>query len=163
MSNILRYCADLPTRTYEAGEVILSEGGSNQSLFILIAGTVEILKEDLQLNIVSQPGAFFGEISVLLDTPHMATVRAMNRVRMYVAEDGASFLAARPELALGVARLVARRLRQMTTYLADLKHQFEDHEGHLGIVDEVLESLLHDHPEDQTVTPGSDREYEPNL
>jgi len=163
MPNTLSYCNDLPETTFEAGEVILSEGGSNKSLLVLIDGTVEILKENLELNIVSQPGAFFGEISVLLDTPHMATVRAMDRVRMYVAEDGAAFLAARPELALGVARLVARRLRQVTTYLADLKRQFEDQEGHLGIVDEVLESLLHDHPEDQTVTPGSDREYEPNI
>jgi len=163
MSNILIHCADLPQKTFEPGEAIVSEGGSDKRLYILIDGTVEVLKEDLHLNLVSQPGAFFGEITVLLGTPHVATVRAVDKARLHVIEDGDAFLAARPELTLGVARLVARRLRQVTTYLADLKEQFEDHQGHLGMVDEVLASLVHDHPEDQTVTPGSDREYEPNI
>jgi CRP/FNR family cyclic AMP-dependent transcriptional regulator len=163
MSDILIHCTDLPEQTFEAREPIVTEGGSDKRLFILIEGTVEVLKEGLHLNMVSQPGAFFGEITVLLDTPHLATVRAVDRSRLYVIEDGEAFLAARPELALGMARLVARRLRQVTTYLTDLKQQFQDHEGHLGMVDEVLASLLHDHPEDQTVMPGSDREYEPNI
>ena len=36
-----------------------------------------------------------------------------------------------------------QRLQVMTTYLADLKHQYADHEGGLGMVDVVLGSLMH--------------------
>ena len=31
----------------------------------------------------------------------------------------------------------------MTTYLADLQHQYADHEGGLGMVGAVLGSLMH--------------------
>ncbi len=162
MSTALDLCAGLPERRFEAGATLLREGGTDKTLLVLVDGSVEILKGDLQINVVSQPGAFFGEIALLLDIPHMASVRALEPTRMYVVENGEAFLASSPELALSVARLVARRLQQVTTYLADLKQQFQDHEGHLGIVDEVLESLLNDQPGEQTVAPGSDREYEPN-
>ena len=48
-----------------------------------------------------------------------------------------------------------QRLNAMTSYLADLKAQFHDRSDHLGMVDEVLESLMH-HQDDE-VLPGSDR------
>jgi len=38
--------------------------------------------------------------------------------------------------------LLAARLGAMTTYLADLKQQYGDHEGGLGMVDAVLGSLM---------------------
>lgn len=163
MSMVLDLCAGLPETTLEPGAAILNEGGTDSMLYVLIEGTLEVLKNDLQINVVSQPGALFGEIAVLLGTPHMATVKAIERTRLYVVEDGEEFLESHPELSLSIARLVAHRLQQVTSYLADLKRQFEDRSDHLGIVDEVLETLLSDQRQDQKVTPGSDREYEPNI
>jgi hypothetical protein len=58
------------------------------------------------------------------------------------------FLEVRPELAFHIAKLLGQRLRLVTTYLVDLKKQFEQHEDHLGMVDEVLESLVHHQGED---------------
>jgi len=112
--------------------------------------------------VVSDAGAFFGELSLLLNIPAIATVRAVTPVEVRVIDDGQAFLADHPELALAIARLVAQRLHQVTTYLADIKRQFEDQDDHLGVVDEVLESLLHNQPE-QSIEPGSDREREPNI
>jgi len=51
-------------------------------------------------------------------------------------------LEATPAISVHVARLLARRLNAVTTYLVDLKRQYEDRDDHLGMVDEVLESLL---------------------
>ena len=31
----------------------------------------------------------------------------------------------------------------MTHYLVDLKQQFADHENHLGMVDQILDTLVH--------------------
>jgi CRP/FNR family cyclic AMP-dependent transcriptional regulator len=45
-------------------------------------------------------------------------------------------------LSLSLARLLAGRLQVMTTYLVDLKQQYADHEGGLGMIDTVLGSLL---------------------
>jgi CRP-like cAMP-binding protein len=161
MREILDLCAKMPQRSVAVGEAILREGDRSGRIYILIEGCVEIVKGDVQINVVSEAGAIFGEMSVLLDAPHMATVRALEPSRFHVAEDATSFLHSDPTLALVVARLLARRLQAMITYLVDLKSQFEDHGDHLGIVDEVLETLAHHQGEAHD--PGSDRDPDPTV
>lgn len=161
MRDVLHRCAGMLERTFAAGEVLLHDGDRTGVLFILIEGSVEVLKGDVQVNLVSDPGAVFGEISVLLDAPHTATVRTLEPSRFYVAENALGFLQSDGTVALAVARLLGRRVNAMTTYLVDLKHQFEDHETHLGIVDEVLEALVHHQGDEHS--PGSDRDPDPNV
>jgi CRP/FNR family cyclic AMP-dependent transcriptional regulator len=161
MGTPLDYCAGLPERIFEAGDVVIQEGAPGP-LFVLVEGAVEILKGDVQVNVVDEQGAIFGEVSALLGTPPMATVRALERSRLCVVEDGPAFIGSRPELALAVARLLAARLMSVTGYLIDVKKQFEDQKGHLGIVDEVLEALVHAQGSGE-VDRGSDREPDPNC
>ncbi|MEI6084522.1 MAG: cyclic nucleotide-binding domain-containing protein [Verrucomicrobiota bacterium] len=146
MTSIIESCQGLPERRFAAGAIILEEGKKLGLIYILAEGSVEILKGDVQLNRVSTPGAIFGEMSVLLDQPHMATVKALTDSRFYEAENGKAFLRANPEINLHVSTLLAERLHAMSNYLIDLKNQFEDRKDHLGIVDEVLESLSHRQP-----------------
>jgi len=161
MSDVLELCAGLPRRTFRTGEIILQEGASTGVLYVLNRGTVEVLKGELQIAIVDAPGAFFGEVSALLDLPHMATVRALTDASLYVAAEPMTFLQSRSVLAVHLARLLAKRLHSVTTYLVDLKRQFEGHEGHLSMVDEVLETLVHHQGEEST--PGSDRHPDPTV
>ncbi len=161
MREILDLCGELPQRSVAAGEVVLREGERSGKLFILIEGAVEILKGDVQVNLVADPGALFGEMSVLLDAPQSATVRTLEPSRFHVADDARAFLHRDAKVALAVSRLLARRLHGMTTYLADLKHQFADHDSHLGMVDEVLEVLVHHQGEAHD--PGSDRDPDSNV
>ncbi len=143
MSSILESCHDLPERRFAAGENVLTEGANDRILYVLTEGSVEILVKDVQVNTVSTPGSILGEVSVLLDRPNMATVRALEPCAFRVAEDPESFLAANPTLNLHIARTLARRLHGVTGYLVDHKRQDGEQEDHLGMVDEVLESLLH--------------------
>lgn len=161
MREILKLCTEIPQSRVAAGEAILREGERSGRIYILIEGSVEVVKGDVQINTVSDPGAIFGEMSVLLDAPHMATVRALEPSRFHVAEDANSFMNADPALAYQVSRLLARRLHAMISYLVDLKHQFEDQGDHLGIVDEVLETLVHHQGEPHD--PGSDRDPDPTV
>lgn len=158
---VLEHCRDLPTRTFAPGEVIIAEGTTSGVLYVLASGNIEVLKDGVQINTISEPGAFFGEVSLLLDAPHTATVRAIDTATFHVAEDPQALLSSRPELALGLARLLARRLHFVTTYLVDLKKQFEDQGGHLSMVDDVLGSLVH-HQEPDT-SAGSDRCPDPTV
>jgi CRP-like cAMP-binding protein len=155
MTTVLGICAPLPRRRFAAGETVLAEGGTDRVIYVLAEGAVEILKGDVQITTVTEPGSIFGEVSVLLDMPHMATVKTTAPSVFHVAGDPEAFLRSHPEIALAVAALLARRLHSVTTYLVDLKRQFEDQAGHLGLVDEVLEALVHDQ-EPQTEA-GSDR------
>jgi CRP-like cAMP-binding protein len=153
---ILELCNSIPLRLFEPGAPLLIEGQKSGLLFVLLEGDVEIVKGDFQINIVSDPGAIFGEISVLLDLPHMATVRALSQCRAHEIRDGNEFLGAHPEIAHHLAQLLARRLHGVSTYLVDLKQQFASQENHLAMVDDVLETLVHQ--QHQRFMPGSDRD-----
>lgn len=131
-----------PRRAFSKGEVLLQEGHRAGVLYVLESGTVEIVKQGQLISSVKQAGAVFGEVSVLLDQPHMATVRAGTEVVCRRVEEPLTFLGTQPEAALHVARLLAKRLNAVTSYLVDLRRQYQDREDHLGMVDEVLESLL---------------------
>jgi CRP/FNR family transcriptional regulator, cyclic AMP receptor protein len=157
MSDILETCqGKLPERIFEAGDVVIAEGTRAGALYVLAEGHVTVLKHGFEISTLGDPGSVFGEISVLLDTVHTATVKATTRARFYVVDDPLPFLRATPGVALDVARLLAHRLHAMTTYLVDLKRQFEDHGNHLGMVDEVLDALTHS--QYQSHSPGSDRD-----
>ena len=156
MHPILEFCGDVPVRTFEPGAVLLNEGETSGLLYILVDGEVEIVKGDFQINVVADPGAIFGEISVLLDIPHMASVRALTGCRAHEVRDANAFLQANPGISYHLAQLLARRLHGVSTYLVDLKHQFAEHDNHLGMVDDVLETLVHQQA--RRFTPGSDRD-----
>ena len=156
MSTFEDFCGDLPLATFEAGEALLAENESSGRLYVLVDGIVEVAKRGVQVNIVTDRGAIFGEMSALLGAPHMATVRALTRCSARVIEGGDAFLQTHPELAYELAKLLAHRLSGVTAYLVDLKRQFESHTDHLGMVDEILEALAHE--QKRTFTPGSDRD-----
>jgi len=156
LSSIADLCKNLPVVTFEPGDRLLTEGKLSGRLFVLIDGEVEVLKGDFQINRVSDPGAILGDMSVLLGIPHMATVRAVTACSAYVTEQGDAFLQSQKEIAYELARMLAQRLHGVTTYLADLKRQFEDESSHLGMVDEILETLVHQ--QRPAFSPGSDRD-----
>ncbi len=142
-----------------AGTVLLKQGTRSGKLFILLDGTVEVKREETLVATIDEPGAMFGEMSALLDIDHTANVVAATPVTVYHIADAAGFLQSDPQVALGVARKLAQRLNTVTTYLVDLKRQYAGHSNHLGMVSEVLASLVYQQAEE--FTPGSDRDPGP--
>lgn len=145
MKSSLQICEEsgLPERQYAAGEIILEEGQPSSSLYILKQGSVEVCKQDVELATITNPGAWFGEISVLIGGEAMATVKTLSDSVFYVIEDGKTLLQEYPEFNYHIALLLANRLKSVTSYLVDIQKQFASNDDHLGMVDEVLESLIH--------------------
>jgi hypothetical protein len=81
-------------------------------------------------------------MSLLLGVPATADVVAVTRCEVAVVDDAPDMLDDEGGLTLELARVLAARLQAMTTYLVDLKQQYADHEGGLGMVDVVLDSLM---------------------
>ena len=130
-----------------------------------MSGEVVVEHDGVTFARVDSPGAVFGEMSAVLDRPATATVRAVGEVRLRVTDDPIAFLSDRPGVALEVLRTTASRLDGMTHYLVDVKQQYADVGGHLGMVDRILDTLLHHHgpsaspglgarPRGQPLTPG---------
>ena len=145
----------MPPRQLEPGETLIAEGDEIVNLYELRSGTVEVVRGGATVAIVADPGALFGEMSLLLDRPASASVRARTETVVVEVDDARNRLASEPGFAVMLAQLLARRVDTMTGYLADLRRQYADHEGGLGMIDEVLASLSHDAPGD--LEPGSER------
>ncbi|SDJ88290.1 Cyclic nucleotide-binding domain-containing protein [Bradyrhizobium sp. Rc2d] len=161
MRAVLDYCSGGTERQVKAGTVVITEGGTSGHLYVLMQGKLEVLKGEMVVATVTEPGAVLGEMSVLLGQPHTATVRACSDVVIYEFEDAASLLEQQPGMALLIAKMLAQRLNAANTYLADLKRQYTDHGSHLAMVGEVLQSMINLPP--QEVSPGSDRQSDPRI
>ena len=102
---------------------------------MLLEGGLRIEKAGVVIATVTEPGACVGEMSLLLGVSATADVVAGERSVLAVIENARSMLESEATLPLTLARLLAVRLQVMTTYLADLKTQYADHEGGLGMAD----------------------------
>lgn len=146
MESLKEFLADLPIQSFKAGEVVIEQGDEDQKVYLLKKGSVEILKDEFLITEVSEELAIFGEMSILLRQPPTATVRTLEDSEFYVVEDAIEVLAWHPEAALYVAEILARRLDSLNKYLVDVKSQFKQYNDHVGMVDEVLETLMNKHP-----------------
>ena len=92
MRAVLDYCGEAIQRNVPAGHLVIHEGGTTGHLFVLIEGRLEVVKGDTVVASIAEPGAIVGEMSVLLDAPHTATVRAAADSTVYEFDDAAAFL-----------------------------------------------------------------------
>jgi CRP/FNR family transcriptional regulator, cyclic AMP receptor protein len=100
--------ATLPLVTYQAGETVIADGSKTARVLILKKGAVAIIKEDTEIAKVTEPGAVFGEFSVLLDQPNKVDVRTLETSQFHVA-DAAVLLKQNP-IAAHVTMVLARQL-----------------------------------------------------
>ena len=100
--------AALPLVTYQAGETVIADGSRTARLLILKKGAVAIIKEDIQIAKVTEPGAVFGELSALLDQPNKVDVRALETSQFHVAD--ATVLLTLSPIAAHVAMVLARQV-----------------------------------------------------
>jgi CRP-like cAMP-binding protein len=140
--DLLSLANGFPRRSLEPGDALIVDGESVAALFVLLEGALRVEKAGVAIATVTEPGACVGEMSLLLDVAATADVVASETSVLAVIGDARSMLEEEARLPLALARLLATRLQVMTSYLVDLKQQYADHEGGLGMVDVVLGSLM---------------------
>jgi CRP/FNR family transcriptional regulator, cyclic AMP receptor protein len=133
----------LPVSTFQPGEVVLAAGSTTGRLFVLKHGAVEIMRNGIQIARVSEAGTVFGELAALLEKPHTADVRAIERSEFHVG-DADTLLVENPTASLHIAKLLASRLDRANTALLDVKRQIETSKPHDIIAKSVakVEELL---------------------
>jgi CRP-like cAMP-binding protein len=133
----------LPIVTFQAGETVIADGSKTGRLLILRRGTVAIVKGNTEIARVAEPGAVFGELSILLDQPHTADVCAVESSQFHVAE-ATELLTKNPIAVLYVATVLAHRLIGANQALIQLKSQLQSGEPHNAVAKTVrtIEGLL---------------------
>jgi CRP-like cAMP-binding protein len=141
MIEITESLKDFPVMSLNAGEKLLAQGERSDTIYFLLEGSVEVVKDGYEVAVVSSKGAVFGEMSILLDTECSASVRCLEDSKFIAIGDPRKYLEEHPKLIWHIAQILGLRLFNLNQYLVDIKHQYEGHD-HLNMVDDVLETLL---------------------
>jgi CRP-like cAMP-binding protein len=122
---------------------VLAAGSTTGQLFILRRGVVEVVRDGVQIARVSEPGAVFGELAVILDKPHTADVRALERSEFHVAR-ASSLLTGDMAALLYVCAILARRLDAADEVIVEIKRELETGKrpGVIAMAVRKLEKLL---------------------
>lgn len=104
-------------RRFRRGEIIVEHGRKSNALFILLTGRARVLTSDSRgrevILAVLQPGDYVGEMSLIDNEPHSATVRAEIQTDMLIL-GRAEFARCLPEnssLSYAILRGLVSRLR----------------------------------------------------
>lgn len=138
---VLEKVRRFPVRSYEPGEVILSQATATGQLLFLEEGVVDVALEDVFIARVAEPGAVFGDVAFLLDQPHTAEVKAVQRSSFHRIEEPEAFLEAEPKVAIYVAQILARRLNAVNHLLVDARRRVGESEQRRGILLETLDRI----------------------
>jgi CRP/FNR family cyclic AMP-dependent transcriptional regulator len=158
--HILSLTTALPERLLDAGDTLINEGTPGTMIWILVSGELDVSKGGMTVNRVVDPGAVIGEMSVLLQRPHSATVRATVPSVVRVADDGKALLNGDPAFTHLVAVGLAERLAFVTSYLSDLQHQYDDAPG-LAMVADVVSQI--ERSRGRRAITGSQRQPNPDY
>ena len=99
------------------GMELIAQGGRTGQLYVLKDGELEVLRDGKHVTTIKTPGAVIGEMSILLDAPQTATVRAVTEVDFFVIDDAIEVLRTHPDWLLQIARLLAQRVKETTAQL----------------------------------------------
>lgn len=111
----------LHEEVFQSGEVIVREGETGDSLYIIVYGKVEVVDDNRVLNQLGAR-AVFGELSMLDSSPRTATIRALEETSL-LRLDQASFyeiMSDYVEVAMGTIQLLTRNLRARTGDVMEL-------------------------------------------
>ena len=99
-------------QSYDAGKVIVGEGGSGVGFYLVLDGKVEVRKGGKVLATLGK-GQFFGEMSVIDGSPRSAVVVAVGPAKCWVrsAWSFSGVVKAHPELAMSMLKELVKRLR----------------------------------------------------
>ena len=161
MNDVLAMCRDLPEMRLAKGDTLIEEAVRTDRLYVLKSGAFDVMRNGVRVIVISEPGAFLGEISAVLGSAPTASVVAAEDSAVHVVEDASAAVQRRPELTYAIAQLLARRLAAVTAYLVDIKRQYANSDTHLGLMDQVLGNLIAMHP--SLTEPGSERSDVPDY
>jgi CRP/FNR family cyclic AMP-dependent transcriptional regulator len=140
-AEVLEKVSGFPLRAFERGDVVLSEGSDTHRLLFLNRGAVDVVKDEVQLTQVTEPGAVFGDMSVLLGQPHSADVLAAEPSSFYIVDHAQDFLRKEPLVALYVATVLARRLDEVNRHLIQIWGRSAEPEPRRRFISETLRKI----------------------
>jgi len=115
-------------KVYADGEVIMRQGDTGDTMFVIQEGQVEILQEkdgqEVRLR-TAGTGEILGEMAIIDREARSATVRAVGEVRVLTVDKRVFLqrISEDPSMAFRMLQDLSNRIRELSAELARLKRQ----------------------------------------
>lgn len=143
---ILRVLQVTDVVKYENGEIVITEGDRGDELFIVLEGTVEVVRGDATLASLT-PGEHFGEMALIRAQPRSATVKSSGQSELMVIRRVDFFEILRSEHQLAV-KLLWQFLGVLADRLADTTRELGEARSELAAED-LTEEIFADEDDDR--------------
>ncbi len=114
------------TKTYPKHSIVINEGDLSDTLYIILSGKVKVYVSEadgreVTLGILG-PGKFFGELSLIDESPRSASVSTLETTSLSLVSKAAfqQCIKKDPEIALKLMRVLAQRIRSLTDSVKNL-------------------------------------------
>ncbi|MDX1657078.1 MAG: Crp/Fnr family transcriptional regulator [Candidatus Competibacteraceae bacterium] len=113
-------------KTYPKNTILINEGDRSDSLYAILSGKVKVFAGDENgkevILSIQEAGEYFGELSLLDDSPRSASVMTLETSQMCVISkaDFQRCLIENPSLAMELLRTMAQRVRALTENVKSL-------------------------------------------
>ncbi len=121
----------------DVGDEVIRDGQEDSRIFVLLTGSLQVVKNDEILATLDTPGEIFGELAAVTDERRSASVIARANTLCLVIdqqflreikpeEDNASYYAA---LYGFISRVLAQRLTKASSLISRLEKELEESKG----------------------------------
>ncbi len=108
---------------FDAGDILIADGSMDNHLYILISGKVGVYKGNRKIAETAQSGSIIGEMSVILNRPRTATIKALEPTVVIVIEGNIdNLIKNHPDVSKKIMINLADRLAKTTTDLYSVTH-----------------------------------------
>lgn len=125
-SDLARIAEASVVRTFNKNSIVITEGDSSNSLYVILSGEVKVFVSDAdgKINIVNRlgPGDYFGELSLIDEEPRSASVETVSKCRMSILSRSCfiDYIEQHPRVAVSLLKGMGRRLRHTTDHAKNL-------------------------------------------
>jgi len=106
---------------YPAGSTLVREGDEYGKIFVLLEGKCTVYTHGVEISSFDEKGACFGEMSMILNVPRTATVKAATDVKVYELEmDLNTMLEKYPAMTKIILKTLATRVATQTENIFSL-------------------------------------------
>ncbi|MFK8025754.1 MAG: Crp/Fnr family transcriptional regulator [Ilumatobacter sp.] len=155
-NDILEIARSHPSLERADGETVIADGDASGALLVLSSGSLRVSLGGREVSQITEPGSVVGEIGLLLGTPASADVHAVGATVLHRIDDAERLFTEHPDFGRHLAEVLARRLRQISTFLVDIDRQLADRTDTLGLVPGVIAEIMGG--SDTQIDAGSERE-----
>lgn len=129
MTSLLLLTYAAPTLELAKGDILIDQGRKDGKLYVLDSGVLAVERDGVKIATIDQFDSLIGEMSLLLDKPHSATVRAETEARVRMVDDAMLVLERQPMITLRLATLLCQRLDTTSALLAEATHGVDKEES----------------------------------